>query len=381
MQLNRLNLTGFRNYSDLDIELSQFRQIALVGANAQGKSNFLEAVYLLAFVSSYRTQRLQELIHWNSQQMLVQGTFEKAFGQELDVLVALKHKGKRVIRINNDYQRRLQDCVGRVKLVFFSSRDLQLVWGAPSERRRFLDMVLAQAIPSYYGVLQTYGKVLKQRNSLLKSLKERNYNSSKQSVLEQLEAWTLQLSHYGSYLIHKRFKLLETLQVFVQETHATIADSKDILSIQYDSQIDFHTTNDKEMIQKQLLETFQKEQMREMKRGQTLVGPHRDDLIFMLNERSMRLFGSQGQMRTIALALKVSELFYLSERFNEPPLLLLDDVFAELDLDRQRQLLRLIDLPDVQTFLSTTHISDELSNFIKSDGGIFQVKQGQLQAL
>lgn len=376
MRLNRLSLNCFRNFSQLSVDLSNYSQIALVGDNAQGKSNFLESLFILAFASSYRTQKIAEVISWDEDITSVQAVFTNEHESLLDVSFAMQRNGKRQFRINHEYQRRLQDCVGKVKLVFFSSRDMQMIIGAPGERRRFLDMLMTQAYPRYYPVLQAYMRVLKQRNSLLKRIKEFSTHRPAAQVLDQLDSWDIQLSQYGSFLVQKRLEGIRQLRTFLEQVHADISNSTAEISLQYQSSIEDYT--EEKGLQAQFLKTLKKMQNQEIRRGQTLVGPHRDDLSFMLAGHDLRLFGSQGQMRTLVLSLKMSELLYLSKCLEETPLLLLDDVFSELDLQRQQYLLKVMDFPNVQTFLTTTHLNDHLQHFLKEKSVVFKVEQGKL---
>ena len=383
MRLQSISLLNFRNYKELSLTLEAYSQIALVGMNAQGKSNFIEAIYALALVNSYRTAKLEHLITWGESQVQVSGTVLSEQHNSLYVQLGITPKGRKSLQVNYNYIKRLADYIGTIKVVLFSTRDLQMVLGAPQERRRFMDILLAQTFPRYYSVLSQYSLVLKQRNLLLKSFKQISpYDSKRSDLLAQLDLWDVQLSQYGSFIISKRLQIMKNLQRLVQKIHQNLVTVQDELLIHYQMGLseEGHILDDVNQIEleERLLQAIVDRRSRDIRQTQTTFGPHRDDMILMLNGKELRTFGSQGQIRTAILALKISEMLYFSELLHEIPLLLLDDVFSELDLKRQKALLDFIRNTDVQMFLTTTHLTEELNTVLQEKSVIFEVKQGAL---
>lgn len=368
MEVESLALRHFRNYGTLSLELKGFRRIALIGPNAQGKSNFLESLYALAFASSFRSAQPVEMLHWDSDLTRIHAACRHQRGDEVLLSFEIRRDGKRRVQVNHAYQKRLQDFIGTLKLVLFSQQDLQLVTGQPARRRLFMDLLMIQVRPGYYALLQGYHRVLRQRNSLLRELKSAHRLGTAQ--LEQLELWDIQLSQAAARIITHRSQVLSQLMQMLKQTHIAVSGLHEELHAEYRSVSEPNA----EAIFKALTQRHRQDILR----SQTSVGPHRDDLTFKLNGRELKQVGSQGQIRTAALSMKVAELLYARQVLGEYPVLLLDDVFSELDIRRQQMLIEQISLPDLQTFITTTHLEGAVRRLFEDRGLILHVRQGQI---
>lgn len=368
MFIESISLSHFRNYEHLQLNPAEYRRIALIGPNAQGKSNFLEALYTLAFASSFRTSRPIELIQWQQTHTHLQAVCRHQRGDDFFLGFEVRKNGKRLVNINHTYQKRLIDYIGMLKLVLFSQEDLELIKGQPARRRLFIDLLMVQVRPGYYALLQNYHRILKQRNALLKEL---NRQRGGQTQSEQLELWDLQLAETAVRIIKQRTQVLQLLMQLVKQTHIAISGMHEELEAEYRRSLTAEST---EAI---VLELEQRRQQ-DIFRGQTSVGPHRDDIVFRLQGRELKHVGSQGQIRTAALAMKVAELLFVKQSLGEYPILLLDDVFSELDVRRQQLLIEQIALPDLQTFITTTHLDQTVERLLTEQALILHVKSGQV---
>ncbi|OEH86473.1 DNA replication/repair protein RecF [Desulfuribacillus stibiiarsenatis] len=336
MRLQRLRLEFYRNYQKLDISFDG--QIHFfVGDNAQGKTNILESIYLLAFTKSHRTNKDRELIYWGCEHARIQSELI-LYDRPTELEVQIHPLGKKVL-INRLEQKKISKYLGQVKVVLFAPEDLQLIKGSPQQRRRFIDRALGQLKPKYVSDLAHYQKVLQQRNQLLKDIYK------KPSLLPTLELWDLQLIEYGKEVIKARQQFVNKIQELAEDIHDRITNGQEKLRLTYSANC--------------LADDFQEKLIkyrdRDMATGTTNCGPHRDELDFSINEIDAKIYGSQGQQRTTALSLKLAELQYIQSSTGDYPILLLDDVLSELDQHRQKQLLDSIG-QDIQTFVTTTDI-------------------------
>lgn len=370
MYLNRLSLTHYRNYDQL--EWSTPHQVnVFVGSNAQGKTNLLESIFVLALTKSHRTHHDKELIQWDQQQTLINGEIERRYGScELRLLISAQGKNA---RINGLEQKRLSDFVGTVNVVMFAPEDLEIVKGSPGVRRRFLDMEMGQAHPGYLHEIAQYQKILLQRNHYLKQYG--GTGGSKHSEL--IEVWNEQLVKAGVKIIKKRQSFIKKLQQWAERIHGEITGGKETIRIAYKPGIGLSAEEDETTLFEHFMIKLSEIRDQELRRGVTLVGPHRDDMLFYINGKEAQIFGSQGQQRTTALSVKLAELELMNEEVGEYPLLLLDDVLSELDHNRQVQLIESIQ-DKVQTFITTTSI-DNIDLSKVSDMGVFHVNEGRIQ--
>lgn len=361
MYLQTLQLRQFRNYQDTRVDFLAPKTI-LVGNNAQGKSNLLEAVELLATLRSHRMARDRDLVREGELIGQMSATIERKTGTS-DLSLTLRRNGRRTVALNGEPLRRQLDFLGVLNAVQFSSLDLELVRGGPEQRRNWLDTLLIQLEPVYAYILQQYNQVLRQRNAFLK--REQGRAGSRDDELgSELAVWDVQLATTGTRVIRRRARAIERLAPIAQAWHASISGSTEILQVRYAPNVPLEQDHPEE-VQRAFLEKIDQRAVAEQHQGTTLVGPHRDEVELTINQTPARLYGSQGQQRTLVLALKLAELKLIEEVVGEAPLLLLDDVLAELDPNRQNQLLDAIQ-DRFQTLITTTHLGSFDSQWLKA---------------
>lgn len=376
MYLKSLHLRNFRNYRDQAIAFTAQKTI-LIGNNAQGKSNVLEAIELLSTLKTHRTSRDADLVLQSEPMGSLQAVIEHNYGRaELDAI--LRVKGRRTFKLNGETLRRQLDALGTVNSVQFSSLDLDLVRGGPDYRRTWIDGLLVQLEPLYAHISQQYQQVLRQRNALLKRLRKATQEGTSISseTLQELQLWDLQLAAAGSRVTRRRSRGLGRLIPLAQKWHREISSHTEELLITYAPNVSW-TTDDPTQVQQAFLDKIEQRRTAEKHQGSSMVGTHRDEIEFTINGTPARFYGSQGQQRTLVLALKLAELQLIEEVVGEPPLLLLDDVLAELDPSRQNQLLDTIQ-SHFQTIITTTHLNSFDANWLKHSQ-ILTVEQGKLQ--
>ncbi|NLW06808.1 MAG: DNA replication/repair protein RecF [Clostridia bacterium] len=343
IELKQLQLTNFRSYNQLSWECKPGLNI-IQGPNAAGKTNLLEAIGYLSFVRSIRQQQDQKIMSRGSSFFKIKGLCLS--NKELMELDIVYQNNNKKLTINRN-QHRLIDLLGIFPVIFFGPDDLYLVKGSPFYRRQYLDREISIRDRSYCQCLQTYRRILLQRNRLLREIK---YGNCK---VEELIPWNSQMVATGIIIIHKRRHFLEALAPLVQEIYAGMG-AGEYLSLHYKPNI----ANEEDWLAKITVVERQ-----EIEVGMSLWGPHRDDFTFLLDDFEARFFASQGQQRSAVLALKIAEANYFRQTIGVMPVLLLDDVFSELDLNRQSALLELLQGAG-QTFLTTTEIARLPQNLI-----------------
>jgi DNA replication and repair protein RecF len=374
MYLKSLHIQQFRNYIDQEVTFTAPKTV-IVGNNAQGKSNLLEAVLLLATLRSHRVSKDRDLVRNGEAIAEIKAICQRSRSPEsypIELMMRMRVSGKRTLHVNNVNQTRHLDFLGNLNAVMFSSLDLDLVRGSPESRRNWLDTVLIQLEPIYINLLQQYNQVLRQRNALLKSIKQGNIKYEPQ----QMALWDAQLVTAGTRLIRRRSRLLERLTPIAHTWHQAISGGSEDLEITYVPKFSFQPTDTVEQIHQAFFDVILQKTIIEQHQGTSLVGPHRDEVSLTINATPAREYGSQGQQRTLVLALKLAELELLESVIGEPPLLLLDDVLAELDLQRQDHLLNAIG-DRVQTIITTTHLGSFDAQWLNS-ARIFQVDKGRI---
>ena len=348
MQITELTLRSYRSYETLHLAFDPGVQIFL-GANAQGKTNIIEALYYAAFGRSHRTSSDAELIRVGAEGAHIGLSFRRHdVPGELSFTFA-RGARRRIIYAGESLRQR--DLVGILPMVLFSPEDLFLVKGAPALRRRYLDAELSQASPAYYGELLRYTRILKQRNAVLKDIRERL------AAPDDLPPWDAQLAKSAAYIVTRRIAAVAQLGALSARVQAVLAAGEE-LALAYEiagaGAEDFAEDDMTESLHVWYNKMLCEGRARDIARAATGVGPHLDDLVLRVGGMSLRSYGSQGQQRTGALALKLAELFYLQENIGEAPILLLDDVMSELDADRRRALLDFIRHEHIQTFITAT---------------------------
>jgi DNA replication and repair protein RecF len=365
--LTNIELHNYRNYANLTLATPNKVNVFL-GPNAQGKTNLLEAIFVLALSKSHRTSKDKELIGWEGDSARISGAVDKRYGNiTLDLMFSAQ--GKKA-KINGLEQRKLSDFIGSVNVVMFAPEDLEIVKGTPGVRRRFLDMEIGQVQPGYLYTLQQYGKVLQQRNNYLKGAGPGSVNAT------MMEVWNMQLAEHGVKIMKKRKHFIHKLQIFAEQIHAGITNGAEKLTIEYRPSFDADAAQDESVLFDQFMLKLSQVKDQEIRRGVTLAGPHRDDLAFFINGKEAQVFGSQGQQRTTALSLKLAEIELIHEEIGEYPLLLLDDVLSELDQNRQTQLIETFQ-SKVQTFITTTGL-ESVNTSKLHDAGIYYVREGRV---
>ncbi len=365
VNLKAIELQHYRNYAHVDLK-TEGRVNIFIGPNAQGKTNLLEAIFVLALTKSHRTSKDKELIGWQADQARIMGEADRKYGS-VKLELAYSHQGKKA-KINGLEQRKLSDYVGTFNVVMFAPEDLEIVKGTPGIRRRFLDMEIGQVQPGYLHTLQQYGKVLLQRNNYLKTASP---GGPKQAMLD---VWNAQLAEHGVKIMKRRQSFIQKLQKWAESIHAGITGGNEALTVQYRPSLEAEGTEEETVLFEQFMIKLSQVRDQELRRGITLVGPHRDDLAFYINGKEAQTFGSQGQQRTTALSLKLAEIELIHEEIGEYPVLLLDDVLSELDRSRQTQLIETFQ-SKVQTFITTTGL-ESVDTQKLHDANIFHVKDG-----
>ncbi|MDO4633526.1 MAG: DNA replication/repair protein RecF [Eubacteriales bacterium] len=357
MIIESLMLENFRNYPTLQLALDPGTNI-FYGDNAQGKTNILEAVYLCGTTKSHKGSKDRDMILFGKDEAHLRMQMLKN-NSHISVDMHLRKNRSKGIAINQVPIRKASELFGVANFVFFSPEDLNIIKNGPSERRRFLDMELCQLDAVYLHQLSGYQKVLQQRNRLLKDI-------SFQSQLEDtLDIWDLQLAEYGKKVIESRERFIERLNGIIHQVHESLSGGRESLVVTYEKNVDADEFYD------QLV----KNRERDLRMRVSMTGPHRDDICFQTGGIDIRKFGSQGQQRTAALSLKLSEIELVKQEIGDPPILLLDDVLSELDSHRQKYLLESIH--DIQTLITCTGLDDFVQNQFQINR-VFQVSEGKI---
>ena len=342
MKIKQLKLKNYRNYDLLELDFDPSTNI-LYGDNAQGKTNILESIYMCGTTKSHRGTKDRDMIRFGQEEAHIEAVIDKK-GVPFEIDIHLKNNSPKGVAINKMPIRKAIELFGIVNIVFFSPEDLNIIKNGPSERRKFIDLELSQLDKVYLSDLTNYNRIVNQRNKLLKDVYDRK------DLMETLDIWDLQLVNYGKKIIDRRNKFIVELNEIVGKVHEQLTGGKEHLQIYYEpsvSSMDFETN-------------LIKNREKDIKMKSTSVGPHRDDICFMADGLDIRKFGSQGQQRTAALSLKLSEIEIVKKVINDTPILLLDDVLSELDKHRQNYLLDSIS--DIQTLITCTGLDDFVNN-------------------
>lgn len=363
MAIKKLRLKNFRNYREEEVEFSE--NISLIyGENAQGKTNIIEALYLFATGKSHRTKNLNELILYGESFFEIELFFEENRYEQTIKIRYEKGKGKQLL-INDVKKEKMSDLLGVVPSVLFAPESLLSVKGAPGERRRIIDIVLCQTSKQYLFDLQKYNRIIKNKNFLLRELQSGKKNR------EQLEVWNESQAKSGSTIISERRKLAINLEKRMNRLLQGISNGREEIHLKYRTFIE-----EDKLVFEALLNTIQKNAEREIDQGSCLIGPHRDDLEIYVNQKNSRVYCSQGQQRSVALAMNIAILEELEEKLGKAPILLLDDVMSELDEKRQKYLFDVIGKR--QTIITTTEKS-KFENAAERMISYIQVKDGKVE--
>ena len=366
MYIKKLELNDFRNYETLDVSFSENVNIFL-GENAQGKTNLLEGIYLNAVAHSFKTQRDRELIRFGEEYCKVRALSHYDEEDHTSEIIISREGGK-AVRIDGAKINRTSELLNRLHIIVFSPEDLKIVKDEPGRRRGFIDRELCQIHPAYVSDLNDYRRILRQRNAYLKE----------ERVDETILAiWDEKLVAAGARLVRERRAFIEKINEISAQIHEKISGGREQLSLYYETDIDPEEYTGQDMSEEEcfsflLKEWYEKDRFH----GTTRKGPHRDDIRIVANGVDLRKFGSQGQQRTAALSLKLSEIKLIEEETGESPILLLDDVLSELDNERQKYLIN--SLGDNQMFITTTDLMGSVARELPA-GKVFKIRSGEIE--
>ncbi len=357
MIIKYLELSDFRNYDEIHIDFSSNTNI-FFGNNAQGKTNILEAVFMTGTTKSHKGSHDIDIISFGKDFGIIRALFIKN-DIEYKIGIQLRKDKRKAISINGSPVKKAADLLGIVNVVLFSPEDLSIIKNGPDKRRRFLDITLCQIDKEYLFALSSYNRIINQRNKLLKSYDKR------MDISDTLDIWDDQLINYGNTIIKKRDEFINKVNEIIFDIHCNLSGKKDRLYLNYKKNID----------KEEYKNIIKNNRERDVLYKNTSAGPHRDDVDFLLNGIDIKKYGSQGQQRTVALALKLSEIEIIKKYTGDIPILLLDDVLSELDMDRQKYLLENLD--NIQTLITCTGLDEFVNNRFKIDK-CFNVKEGRI---
>lgn len=370
MILKELTLRDWRNYDCTTITLHPTLNVFL-GPNGQGKTNLLESIFYLCYGKNFRGNKDRELVHWNRQFFRLEALFaldETSRTHHLEIYYdAVRRKA---VKLNGVRYGRLRALPVRLAAVLFTPDDLGIIKGGPAERRRFIDRELEALFADYEQTRHSYERVLSQRGELLRDIRRRR------AEREQLVPWNLQLVELGVRMIRRRLDLLAFLVPQARRVHAFLTGEKGSFNVTYQSSLGQVLHENDAVMKTHFLERLAEVEAEEIARGQSLLGPHRDDLIFYENGIDLRTYGSQGQQRTAILSMKMAAIDAYEQHLGTKPLLLLDDVMSELDFDRQRAVMEIVIKKQIQTFITGTGLDFTFKNF--GYDPVFYVQEGAI---
>ena len=359
MKIESVSIANFRNYKNLDIKFDDKVNV-FIGKNAQGKTNLLESIYFCCIGKSFKSCKDKDTIKWGEEKGCIKLFAKKKYREEKIEIILDKTKKKTVL-VNGLPIRKIGDLIGEINIVFFSPQELKLVRESPDERRKFMDISISQNNKRYFYQLSRYEKILANRNKLLKN------SQTIETVKETIDIWDRALVMSAKYIAFEREKFVREICPYAEKANLFLSEGKENLRLEYVCGCDVKLDDN---FERELEKKLKKNIEKDFKLGYTTLGTHRDDIDIYLNDVEVKSFGSQGQQRTVGLALKLAELENMNNINGEYPILLLDDVFSELDLDRQKRLLKFVSR--TQTFITCT---DER----KIDGKLFFIENGNIK--
>ena len=403
MYIEKLKLKNYRNYSEIEISFNKNVNI-IYGNNAEGKTNLLESIYMCSTSKSHRNSKESEIINFNEKEAHIKIFFKKENlnNKEIIIDIQLNKESKKGIAVNGVKVEKISEFLGLFNVILFAPEDLNIIKEGPQVRRKFIDFFICQIDKLYVVSLNNYNKTLNQRNILLKDINNSNVN--KNDLIDIIDVYDEKLVEYGTNIILKRKENIEKISKLIKDIYYKISDEKENLIINYENDIinflgakhcdstvieakqcepkasgvnAYGTLNTEKIkeLKNNYLKKLKETRETDIKNQYTLIGPHRDDISFFINEKDIKKFGSQGQKKLTAISLKLSELEMLKKYINETPILLLDDVFSEIDETRQKLLVS--NLKGIQTIITCTGIKKNIFDLLNPDK-IFQVKNNEI---
>ncbi len=367
MFIKTLSVCDFRNYEKESIEFNNNNNI-IIGNNAQGKTNIIESIYMTSLGKSFRTNKDIEMIKFDKDQSKIKAQVINKYNDEINIEIFINKKEKKMVKINGVKLNKTSEILKNIFIVIFSPEDLRIIKEGPEKRRKFIDRELCQIRPIYYHNLVKYRKILQQRNKMLKETQIDKINN------ELFDVWDEQLVHYGTLVVKDRSIFINKINEISKKIHQDITNSKEIIDVIYEPNINIMV--DDQNYKEKYFDLLKEKRKNDVIRKTTSVGPHKDDIKILINDIDARHYGSQGQQRTSALSLKLAEIKLIEEEIGEKPILLLDDVLSELDVNRQEYLIN--SLKELQTFITTTEVNHLVDKKI-IDKQYYEVTEGQIK--
>ncbi len=366
LDVKNIRLINIRNYKSINLDLNKNINV-FIGKNAQGKTNLIESIYMCATGRSFRTNRDREIINFLKNEAYI-GTCINLGNNDKFIEIKMQRDKPKIIRINKTELRNYRELNSGLFVVLFSPDDLRIIKDGPQERRNFVDSLISQLRPVYNYNLNRYKKILFQRNNLLKS------NKFKKDTKNLLDLFDVQIAKVGTSIIIERYRYINALSDMSKDIHKMISKDKEEITLNYSSNV--HIFKNKEEIENNYINLLKKNIERDLEYGTTEIGPHRDDLLIFINDKDAKIFGSQGQQRTVVLSMILSEVELIKNEIGEYPVLLLDDVFSELDEERREYLVKFLD--KMQVFITLTD-SENLKSMEGLNKTIFYIENGNLK--
>ena len=372
MYLKCIEIEGFRNLEKAAVEFEKQYNF-IFGENAQGKTNLIEAVYLLCLAKSFRTLDDKELVAFHRDNFLIIGNFTDQYYDLKKVSVSYSQSSGKKIKIDGKNIDQFSKLVGQFPIIILSSNDLMITSGPPLYRRRFFNVLLCQSYSRYLDDLKKFEKVLKQRNAILsKNAKGQHFSE------QELDIWSQQLIDIGAAIILFRAQIVDEINKYIADLYKKISSDSENLSIRYQPNVAFSHVSE---IKKNFEQSLNRVGTRERKMGLSLAGPHRDDYLFSIGTRDIRSYGSRGEHKSVLVSLKAAETILLRQKAQTDPILLLDDLYAELDQDRGKGVLELFNMNGQIFITGPSQENERVRGLIKGkvDSAIFWVRAGSVE--
>ena len=367
MNISKLKLVNFRNYDKLNISLGTNMNV-FIGTNAQGKTNILEAINFLALTKSHRTSNEEDLIRIGCSKSIVNGRIRnEGILKQLEISL---NSGNKILKINETKIKRVSEYISNLIVISFTPDDLEIIKSSPSIRRNVLNIQISQLSKTYLNTYNQYNKLLKTRNEYLKILFINNLADQK-----YFDIITDKLIEKAVIIYKLRKEYIDKINENIGHIYGDIACSEDNIYLKYEPNVLFSDYNE-ECIRDVLIKTYRKNYKKELNNGMTLFGPHRDDFSFYISEKNLKLFGSQGQQKLAIVAYKLAEINIFKEKCQTTPVLLLDDIFSELDIKKRNRLLKYIK-DGIQSIITTTDLKNIQKKYLEN-ACIFEVSNGEI---